>query len=240
MNLRLFPTILLFCILVSIPSFSQEKQPGFIARYINKLVSDTSDISQPQFLIYLVLSYAKETSLEMGLISLYLYYPKRDTINRLSQVSGYTFYTLEKQYGIVIDHAIYTDKEKWAALGKIRFQYFPLKYYGIGMETGSTELATVNANLFLIKEQLLRQLKKNLFAELKVDLQTLASVEFIPKGTDPLVKPLGNEGSTNFGLGGGIIYDNRHNAMNARKGVYSEVSFLRYDDAWGSDYSFSS
>ena len=236
---RLLFLVFIISLLYSTPIFSQEKKPGLLARYFNKMVKDTSDASKPQFLFYPVLSYAKETSVEFGLISLYLYYPKRDTTNRLSQISGYTFYTLEKQYGLVIDHTIYTDKGKWASLGKLRLQYFPLKYYGIGMETGSEELATVNANLLLVKEQFLRQLKKNLFVGVKLDLQKLASVEFIPHGTDPLVMPPGSEGSTNFGLGAGIIYDNRHNSMNTRKGSYAEISFLGYDDAWGSDYSFS-
>jgi hypothetical protein len=235
----LFSTFI-FSLLYITPVISQEKKPGFISRYINKIIKDTTDISKPQFLFYPVLSYAKETSLEFGLSTLYLYYVNRDTTNRLSQISGYTFYTLENQYGIVIDHSNYTDKQKWAALGKIRLQYFPLKYFGIGMGTGSEELAKVDANLLMVKEQFLRQVKKDLFVGLKADFQKLGSVEFISHGTAPLDLPLGSEGSTNFGLGAGIIFDNRYNPMNARKGVYSEISFLRYDDAWGSDYSFSS
>jgi hypothetical protein len=216
----------------------QEKKPGFIRRYINRLINDTTDISQPQFVAYPTLAYAKETSWEIGLSSLFVFYAKRDTTNRLSEVSGFSFYTLEHQYGTVIDHSIFTDKEKWAALGRIRFQNFPLKYFGIGINAGSKELATVEANLFLIKERFLKQVRQHLFVGLEADFQSLAAVNFNTHGAS-IELPLGSNGSKNFGLGGGIIYDQRHNPMNVRKGSFSELALLRYDDAWGSDYSFT-
>ena len=46
--------------------------------------------------------------------------------------------------------------------------------------------------------------------------------------------------STNLGLGLGVIYNNIHNAMNPRKGLYSEWGFLAYDAWTGSDFDFIS
>lgn len=95
---------------------------GFIHRYINGLINDTSDVAQPRFLFYPTLAYAPETSWEIGLSSLYVFYANRDTTNRLSEINGFTFVTLEGQYGLWFDHAIYTDKEDWFFFGKLRFQ----------------------------------------------------------------------------------------------------------------------
>jgi hypothetical protein len=220
-------------------AYSQEKKPGLVRRYINRLVNDTTENSRPQFIAYPTLAYAKETSWEIGLSSLFVFYAKRDTTNRLSEVSGFSFYTLEKQYGTVFDHAIFSHQAKWAALGRIRFQNFPLQYFGIGNDAGAEAIAVVEANLFNVKERFLRQVKKNLFIGLEADFQRLGSVDFQVKNNSTLPLPLGSEGSANFGIGGGIIYDNRHNPLNVRKGNFSELAFLRYDDAWGSDYSFS-
>src|SRR5688500_7914730 len=82
-----------------------QQRLGFIKRYINKLVNDTTDITKPQLIVYPTLAFAPETSWEFGLSSLYVYYAKRDTNNRLSEVNAFAFYTLENQYGIWLDHA---------------------------------------------------------------------------------------------------------------------------------------
>jgi hypothetical protein len=233
-------TLLFFLFLfIHINSMAQEERPGIIRRYINRLINDTTENSRPQFIAYPTLAYAKETSWEIGLSSLFVFYAKKDTTNRLSEVSGFSFYTLERQYGTVFDHAIFSHQARWAALGRIRFQNFPLQYYGIGNDAGAEAIAVVKANLFNVKERFLRQVKKNLFIGLEADLQKLGSVNFEVKNGSSAPLPIGSEGSTNFGIGGGIIYDNRHNPLNVRNGNFTELAFLRYDDAWGSDHSFS-
>jgi hypothetical protein len=38
--------------------------------------------------------------------------------------------------------------------------------------------------------------------------------------------PPGSEGSSNLGLGGALVYDNRHNVLNVRKGFFAEAGLL--------------
>lgn len=223
-------TIILFVFLTGLgnSAFSQ----SFLKRYINSLVNDTSDISKPQFLVYPTLAYAPETSWEIGLSTLYVYYAKGDTANRLSEINGFTFFTLENQYGIWFDHAIYSDQNKWFFLGRLRLQSFPLKYYGIGMDSPSKYVALVDANQILIKERVLRKVRENLFFGLEVDYQRLAQTEFKLAPESPAFElPRGNEGSTNLGFGAGLVYDNRHNVLNVRNGFFSELAYLRYSPA---------
>ena len=47
-------------------------------------------------------------------------------------------------------------------------------------------------------------------------------------------------GSRNMGVGLGVIYNNIHNAMNPRKGVYSEWGFLNYLSRDGREFNFIS
>lgn len=202
---------------------------GFLKRYINSLVNDTNDISKPQLLIYPTVAYAPETSLEIGFNSLLVYYAKRDTNNRLSEINGFTFLTLKNQYGLWFDHALYNDQDKWFFLGKIRLQSFPLYYHGIGLETPEEHLAIVDANQILIKERVLRKLRKNLFLGLEFDYQRLSQVEFKPTEENiSLDLPIGAKGGANLGTGLGLVYDNRHNVLNVRKGFFSEIAYLRY------------
>ena len=217
----------------------QAQRPGFIKRYINKLVNDTTDITKPQLIVYPTLAFAPETSWEFGLSSLYVYYAKRDTNNRLSEVNGFTFYTLENQYGIWFDHALYAHKNKWAFIGRLRYQNFPLLYHGIGPETPPEYIARVDARLLNIKERVLKKITDNIFAGPEFDFQRLSSVNFEPHNAGYLQKPLGSEGSANLGFGGGIVYDKRQNVLNVRNGGFAELAVLHYDKKWGSDFSFT-
>lgn len=215
---------------------------NFFKRYVNNLVNNKSNLDQPQLLIYPTLAYAPETTWEIGFSSLYVFYAKRNITNRLSEINGFTFFTLENQYGLWFDHAIYTDQDKWFLLGKVRFQSFPLYFHGIGNNSPEKYTARVEANQILIKERVLKNLKKNLFLGLEIDYQNLSSVDFIlaePSNTN-FQYPLGHEGSTNLGLGMGLVQDNRHNVLNVRKGFYSELAILHSNPAWGSTYNFTS
>jgi hypothetical protein len=220
---------LLLLFLISLLSAFSAFSQNFVKRYINSIFNDTTDISQPQFLVYPTLAYAPETSWEIGFSSLYVYYARRDTSNRLSEINGFTFVTLENQFGIWLDHAIYSDQNKWFFLGKIRLQSFPLKYHGIGMDSPKDYLALVDANQIMIKERVLREIRNNFYGGLEVDLQRLSRVDFKPSEEAPEFEmPLGAEGSTNFGIGLGLVYDDRHNVLNVRKGHFAELAYLRY------------
>ncbi|GAB2772210.1 BamA/TamA family outer membrane protein [Rhabdobacter roseus] len=216
------------------------QKSGIISYYWNRLVNDTTESSRPQFLIYPTLAYAPETSWEFGLSTLYVYYAKGDTANRLSEINGFTFFTLENQYGIWFDHALYTDESKWFFLGRFRFQSFPLLYHGLGPDSPREHQARVDANQLLIRERALRKVAGSLYLGVQVDFQRMSSVRFVPaEGATVVERPNGSEGSSNLGFGLGVVYDNRHNVLNVRRGIFSELALLRYAKAWGSDYAFT-
>lgn len=215
------------------------QEGNFLSRYINKLINDTTDVSKPQFLIYPTLAFSPETSWEIGLSTLYVYYAKNDTANRLSEINGFTFFTLENQYGIWLDHALYSDKSRWFALGRVRAQSFPLLYHGIGPDSPRDYLALVEANQIEIRERLLRRIRPNFYMGPQVNFQHLGNVEFIPATDKHYTLPSGSRGSNNIGLGVGLVYDNRHNVLNVREGLFSELALYRYDKLWGSSFEFT-
>ncbi|MEO1450485.1 MAG: BamA/TamA family outer membrane protein [Bacteroidota bacterium] len=216
---------------------SLPKRENWLVRTAKNLYLDTLPPEKPRFLVYPTLGYAPETRFEFGASALALFYAKQDHIrNRLSEVNVFTFITLERQYGIWLDHAIYGDRDAWFFLGKIRLQRFPLLYYGIGPRTDGENPNLIDANYLLLRERVLRKVRKNLFAGLEVDLQRLGQPQFEP---EPIVPPPGAAGSTNVGLGLGLVYDDRHNVLNVRHGHFAEIAYLRYAPAWGSDFDFS-
>lgn len=217
-----------------------DSNQSFVRRYWQSLTGG-SDGHGADFIVYPTVAFAPETSWEFGLSGLYLYHANDDTTNRLSEVNGFGFVTLENQWGLWLDHALYSDKDRWMALGRLRWQSFPLLYHGIGFNTPAEPLARVDARYLLWQERVVRKIKGNLFGGLRMDLQHLSQSNFVDLETEqayPL--PLGADGSFQMGLGPILLYDTRHNVLNVRKGLYSEWGFTHYDPLWGADYQFSS
>ncbi|MCF2447695.1 BamA/TamA family outer membrane protein [Dyadobacter sp. CY345] len=237
MNLRYY--CLLFLLIAPFDAAFGQEKPGWIKRVVQKAISDTTSPGKPSFRIYPTLAYSPETSFEFGFSSLLLFQAKNDTLNRLSEIQAFTFITLEAQYGIWLDNAIYGDKDKWFFLGRTRFQRFPLLYYGIGPETSGHEPALIDANYLLLRQRVLRKIVPNLFIGPEIDYQQLYNTSFNqPEGNHEYEAPLGSDGTRNIGLGAALVYDNRHNVLNVRKGLFSELSFLQYAPKLGSDYKF--
>jgi hypothetical protein len=218
--------------------FGQERK-NWLRRFVSKTISDTTAPGKPSFRIYPTLAYSPETSFEFGFSSLLLFQAKNDTLNRLSEINAFTFITLEGQYGIWLDNAIYGDKDNWFFLGKTKFQRFPLLYYGIGPETPDNEPALIDANYLLLRQRILRKVVRNTFIGPEFDYQQLYNTEFKqPEGHDAYELPVGSNGGKNLGLGIAMVYDNRHNVLNVRKGLFAELSFLSYRKALASDHDF--
>ena len=231
----IFLLLISFCQGIKSQKFTNQNP---FLKYVNRIINDTNNLSSPKLMNYPTLAFSPETNWEIGLSSLYIYSANRDLNNRLSEVKAFTFYTLEKQYGIWLDHALYSDQNKWFLLGKARFQSFPLLYHGIGVNTPKEHIARIDGNFTYFKERILREIIPNLYTGLELDIQILNKVSY-QNTTNFFVKPNGGNGSTNIGLGWGLIYNNIHNILNPRKGVFSEWGFLNYSSNLGSDYQLS-
>ena len=235
--------VLLFAFAVSSLSVKAEDTTSFhiplVENYLNHVLAPQEDPSAPKLINYLTLAYSPETRWEFGVSSLYVYSANRNLENRLSEIKAFTFYTQENQYGIWLDHAVYTDKDLWFFYGKARYQSFPLFFYGIGPDSPSEYTALIDGEYTLFRERFLRALKPSLYFGLEIDYQSLTSVEYLrtTPGYDP--PSVGTNGSTNLGIGLGLLYDNIHNAMNPRDALYSEWAVMNFSTGTGSDFNFT-
>jgi hypothetical protein len=220
---------------------AQTERKSLPYRVLHFLFNDTTSAAERSFRAYPTLGYAPETGIELGVSSLWLFRAKGDTLNRLSEVQAFTFFTFKAQYGLWIDNAIYGDRDKWFFLGRTRIQRFPLLYYGIGHNTPGENPAVVDANYILLRQRVLRKISRNLFLGPEVDYQHLFSATFNqPEEGEHHALPAGSGGTTNLGFGAALVYDDRHNVLNVRKGWFAELSFLGYHPSVASDFQFSS
>ena len=230
----------LVCFTTCLSAQNSIESDGALMRYIKRVFESQEDSTAPKLINYPTLAFAPETSWEFGVSSLYVYSAHRDLVNRLSEIKSFAFYTVEGQYGLWLDHALYSDKDKWFFLGKSRYQNFPLLYHGIGRESPAEVQSLIEGKYFIFRERIMRETWRSLYFGLELDFQNLSGVGYTNSVLDFESPELGGGGSTNLGLGLGVIYNNIHNAMNPRKGVYSEWGFLAYDSFSGSDFNFVS
>lgn len=219
---------LVICFLCTLSASAQDKERSWLGRQAYRVLHDTTSVDQPSFTIYPTLAYAPETGVEIGASVLQLFRAKNDSLNRLSELQAFTFFTFNAQYGLWLDNAIYTDKEKWFILGRTRIQRFPMFYYGIGPTTANNGHAVVDGFNVVFKQRVLRKIANNVFIGPEIDLQSLSGVTFEQPEQGSFELPTGSGGSTNFGVGGALVYDSRHNVLNVRKGLFTELSFLHY------------
>ncbi len=236
--------LMLFLLFVGLHSSiaQEEKKQGKLFNYINRVIKDTVSEERSQFMMYPTLAYEPETSIEIGFSPLYVYFANNDKNNRLSEISGFTFVTLNKQYGARFEHALYSDQDEWFFLGEILVQRFPLKYFGIQSQVESVPLdatALVDAFQVNIKERVLRKIAKNFFIGLEADFRSLSKVDFKPENGSSLEDlPFGAQGTTNIGLGIGLVYDERHNVLNVRDGWFSEFGYIKFNPFMNSSVNY--
>lgn len=236
---------LISLVFVSMSALAQKPVPKLAQRGIGKFIyqtlNDTSSAESSRILVFPTLGYAPETSLEIGLRTFSLYYAKDDTtVNRLSEITLYTFITLRGQFGAQLENAVYSDQNKYFLLGRVRYQQFPLLYYGIGPNTKPDNPALVNSGQVQLRQRVLRKIQSNWYAGIEVDYQNIHRVEFEPKDPADFVVPTGGEGSSNLGLGLAVVNDNRKNVLNVRRGQFLEVGVLMYRQGFGSDFDYYS
>lgn len=212
-----------------------QKTKNRAARFLN----DSAEADKPRLLLYPTLAFSPETSLEIGVSALFLYYAKNNPErNRLSEVQMFSFYTLNNQYGAWFDHFLYSDHDRWFFLGRLRFHRFPILYYGVGIDAPAENPTVLYSDYTLIKERVLRKVANHFFVGLEFDYQRLYNVQFERDNDNLLLR--GANGTSNFGVGLGLVYDNRHNPLNVRKGFFSEIAWIDYSRTLGSEYSFRS
>lgn len=241
--MRITPYVRIFVLAILfggyLPSLNAQNE-GLVKRVWNSVFNDTISIEKPKFIAYPTVAFAPETRWEFGVSAVYVYYANQDIKNRLSEITGFTFITLEKQYGLWMDHALYSDKSTWFFLGRIRLQQFPLLYFGTGIDIDGEELAQIDAGSISIRERVLRKIKGSLYLGFETDFHSLSNVSLTQLTSESFEQPRGIQRFSNIGLGLGLVYDNRHNVLNVREGFFGEMGFLRYDDGWGSDFEFIS
>jgi outer membrane protein assembly factor BamA len=178
-----------------------------------------------------LISYTPETNWSFGFTSQYLIRFKNDSVSNPS-ITGFTFlYTLNKQYIVNPNWDFFFLKNKYRATGAFVYQRYPDSFYGIGNNTSEDNKEQFSSNYLLLKQRLVRQWKKGLYAGIQYRFEKTYNVQTVAGGIFETENVLGRNGYTASGAGAAIIYDTRDNVLFPLKGYYATVSNHFYP-AW--------
>ena len=179
--MRIQLTLIVWFFGITTSSFAQDEHEtnGVLIRYFERVFGQADDSTAAKFINYPTLAYAPETSWEFGFSSLFVYSANRDLKNRLSEVKSFAFLTLENQYGLWLDHSLYSDEDTWFFYGKARHQSFPLFYHGIGRNSPAEVQSVIDGEYLLIRERIMRETLPSLYCGLELDYQGLTGIEYL-------------------------------------------------------------
>jgi hypothetical protein len=187
-----------------------------------------------------VISRAPETDWAFGFAGTWFFRADmRDSTVRTSNLQFISLYTLRNQFVAELEGTFILPGERFYIKMHNSFSRYPYSFWGIGNNTPNSNKERFSFQQFHVNPTLMARIKPRLFAGLVVDVQKFYKVEYTADGVFDQQNVPGRYGSLISGAGLMFLYDTRDNLYNARKGFYSQFSYINYNKLIGSEYPFS-
>ncbi len=227
---KLFALSLL--ILISSDGFAQMK-------LIKKLLSNEADTSRGgSFLPIPALGYAQETGVEIGGAGLYSFYTDRkDSLNRISRITGLVTLTTKKQSNFSLKSDIWTPGNKYHITSEIRYRNFPFNFYGIGNSTLQVNEDPITQKLFRLNAGIEKMFFKNSYTGLSFNFESQRFEDKVIGGiysTNPGI--IDKDGGRVLFLGITQMFDSRNTNTYTRKGTFLKLNYSFAPDFFGGDH----
>ncbi len=227
--------------MMTIKSHAQDRKKSW-AKRIYSFYSDTTKDASKGLVPLPYIFYTPDTRWAGGGIGVY-YFKLRsgpmDTVTRLSYVKFLADYTQNKQFDAWGSWVVFLKDEDWLLKGEARYRLFPDRYYGIGNESRRDDEETFSYELQTFKKLVMRKIYPKVF--FGIDYQVTRYYNVVKQEGKELSRGLltGSQGSINSGVGLVFSSDRRDNIFNSNKGHLFEISSYFYNDAIGSEFTFS-
>lgn len=241
---RVLPAILIFSFLLlssEIKAQAFDKLIEFLTIHPNKKAVALDSTVYPAKAIFTpVLSYAPETNLSFGvgmkgLFKLNGSGPETRTSNMPLTLQ----YTVENKYLFFSGFQIFWPQERYILAGNLSLQSFPSLFFGLGQDTPKTNEEEFAYSQILFEPIFAKQqFFPNLFLGGGIRYNRISKVETKPGGLLENSEQLGALGSTSAGIQLAMIYDSRDNLLNAKEGIYLQITHGFYGKTLGGTQQF--
>jgi len=193
---------------------------------------DTASSKKTKIIVLPVVYSTPETSLALG-AGTSISFPLGDS-ESISSVQFGGVYTLRKQLLIYLPFNLFWKNDLYRSKGEVGFYDYVFEYYGIGDQPEAQSF--YDAQYPLIKGNVLRRLKENLYGGLSVQYDNFRLSNFQGE-TITENEIFGTSGGAVSLLGPEFQYDTRDNVYYSTKGWYLQSSLLMGGKLTGSKYN---
>jgi len=220
--------ILLFALFFAIPVFSQEAKDT-----IAKELPQTKEL-----LVFPFIVKSLETNWGFGGVAATFFKPKMfDSLVRTSDLNLLGLYTLRSQLILVLGSTVYFPHENEIFRFQSSYTYYPDDFWGLGNTTSADAEEGFKQKQFFVNAQMLFRVQNKLYVGANYEFQYTGSITYTPNDVFDKENIAGRHGGNTSGIGPILTWDSRNAAYSPDKGFFSEIQFLVFNKAIGSDFN---
>jgi hypothetical protein len=230
------PSIFLLVLLMTAAATAQTTTP----QATEKKEAGADQTFKPHVILLPLVYYTPETRLALGVggvLNYRLGHEKGKT--RPSSLWLLMVYTMNNQIQLQLRPEIYLSKNTYVLNATLKFERFPLKFFGIGDDVPSSAAETYTPETIGLQLALKRRLFGSVFGGVQYQVERTA-IQKVKQGglLEPGTIP-GSTGGVISGLGLSVNWDNRDNLFFPRRGSYLQFGADFFNSAFGSDFYYS-
>jgi len=203
--------------------------------------------SKFHFPVLPIISYSLQTGFVGGLTTNVSFTNGKDNSTKVSNVLMTLAYTQYNQVLFLIQPAIWTDGNRYNITADIDFLKYPVKSFGLGATT-ENDLTRIDYNYTKFHIMLVRKIVSDFSIGLGYMFDFHWNIQETRQGNDPDTTDKTDfqkyDGRPPHSLSSGatlnLLYDSRHNAINAEDGFYCNVNYRSNLTVLGSDNNWQS
>jgi len=190
-------------------------------------------------------SYAPETDIVIGLFALYQFkFKKSDFGTRPSNLILYASTSFNDQLTFGFEHNILLpESDAYYFKGTLEYKRWPEMFFGIGSNTKDEDMIISEYDIVTVDQNAYKNVGKKFFVGLQVKYFNYYNVQFLDTSGVEIPPPqgiIGSNGGAYFGLGIGLLKDERNSMLTPITNYYFEFSSRFYSKALGSTTAYSS
>ena len=197
--------------------------------------------TSPKYIISPFAFYMPETNVVIGagIKRFYDFGKLKDSLTRVSNITGSFQYSLNGQYLLRSQYQVFTNHEKYYITGYLGYSRFPMTYYGTGNDIDMNKNESVSFDYLKFDNIVYRKIGKNSFAGLGWRYFNMFHVKSKTNGMLESSNIEGSTGSKVSGLNISYLFDSRDNILTPSKGYYAQLIYSIHGNITGSTHSFS-
>ena len=194
------------------------------------------------FSVLPAVGYAMSTGLT-GVVASNISFKMDTNVDKFSSISASAYYTVYKQYWLLLNSYITDDDSKLNYIGDWRIYNFPTNTFGLGGSNSISDALRVDFAYLKFHEVVSHEIIPSFFVGMgyQLDYHWAVKAATNPEDVYNQIMEYGlKKHSTTSGISVNAMYDNRENPVNPSSGIFASVQLRNNLKATGSEYNSES